>query len=120
MPMTAFRMNQTISDITKVNAPMMATMPRICVPRRGFAVVAAGQDHGDGAPDAGEEVHRDGADHVVDLQLVQHRNRQDHDHATDGTDPERAEERGRSGSAVIDTRPASAPFSTMVRSACRT
>jgi hypothetical protein len=80
-------------------------------------VVATGQDDRERAPDAGETVHRDGADNVVDLQLVEHRNRQDHDHATDGTDDKRRPSDGASGSAVIDTRPASAPFSTMVRSA---
>jgi hypothetical protein len=51
-------------------------------------------------------VNRDGADDVVDLQLVEQRNGEDHDHATDGTDEDGCHRRpGVSGSAVIETRP---------------
>jgi thioredoxin 1 len=52
--------------------------------RGRFAV----EDDGDGAPDTCEQVDRDGADHVVDLELVEQRNREDHDHAANGADPE--------------------------------
>jgi hypothetical protein len=81
-------MNQTISDITKV-APTIGHDAQDLRAERGFAVVAAGQDHGERAPDAGEEVDRDGADDVVDLHLVQHRDRQDHDQPPDGADDQR-------------------------------
>ena len=56
--------------------------------------VASGldQQHGERAPDTGNQVDRDGADHVVDLQLVEHRHREDHDHATDGTDDGRLDQ----------------------------
>jgi hypothetical protein len=76
-----------------------------------------GERNDEGAPDAGQQVNRDGADDVVDLQLVEQRHGEDHDHTTDGTDQDGLPHGGGiSGSAVIETRPASAPLSTMVTS----
>ena len=43
-------------------------------------------DHRNGPPDPCKEVYRDGANNVVDLELVEHGNCEDHDHTTDGTD----------------------------------
>ena len=67
-------------------------------------------------PDTCEQVNRDRADNVVDFQLVEQRNREDNDHAADSADEDRLAQLGASGSAVIATRPASAPFSAMVTS----
>jgi hypothetical protein len=39
------------------------------------------------------QVNRDGADNVVDLELVEHRNREHDDHTTDGTDQMAAQRR---------------------------
>jgi hypothetical protein len=37
-------------------------------------------------------VNRDSTDHIVDLQLVKERNRKDHDHTADSTDPKRTKQ----------------------------
>jgi hypothetical protein len=67
---------------------------------------------------ADDAVHRDGADRVVDAQLVEGDDREHHDDAADAADQgHRRSGVGVSGPAVMATRPASAPFRAMVRSA---
>ena len=53
--------------------------------RVGRVKQRAGQD----APDATHAVHRNGADRIVDLQLVQRHDREEHDHAGDQTNHDR-------------------------------
>src|SRR5690606_33832119 len=75
-----------------------------------------GQRHGEQAPHAGGAVHRDGSDRVIDAQLVQ---RQDAHHRQQPPTPPistACSGLGVSGSAVIATRPASAPLRMKVRS----
>jgi hypothetical protein len=54
------------------------------------AEVGAAEDaDGDGAPDAGRAVRRDGADRVVDLEAVEQQDRVGDDHAADGAGEDR-------------------------------
>ena len=79
--MVALRISQTTPDTTKVNTPTM-DRNELC-----HKVASAFVEYNsDCAPDTCKQVNRDCANNVIDLQLVEERNREDYDHTTDATD----------------------------------
>ena len=50
---------------------------------RHEARIAVIEDHGNCTPDAREKMDRDRSNDVIDLELIKHRNREDHNHAAD-------------------------------------
>ena len=79
--MVAFRMNQTTKLATNTKTPM-ATTPSNCTPMLPLPKIPTANV----PPDASHEVSGEGADDVIDLHLVEHRNGEDNQRATDAAD----------------------------------